>query len=92
MYRKDLIPLLLGHPRTVHELSHLLEEKITDMDQDLKHLLKSLKHMPYHAVIEPAKCKDCGFVFHHEKLHKPGKCPRCKGTWISDPQISIEQA
>jgi predicted Zn-ribbon and HTH transcriptional regulator len=24
-------------------------------------------------------------------LHKPGKCPRCSSTWISEPMISIEE-
>jgi len=91
MYRKDLIPLLLEHPRSVAELSYLLDETHKEMEQDLHHFLKSLKWMPYYAVIEPAKCRHCGFVFHHDKLHKPGKCPQCKGTWISEPKIRIEE-
>lgn len=24
-------------------------------------------------------------------LHKPNKCPRCKGTWISETRIAIEE-
>ncbi len=91
MFRKDLIPLLLEHPRSVNELAYLLDETHKEMEQDLHHFLKSLKRMPYHTVIEPAQCRHCGFVFHHDKLGKPGKCPQCKGTWISEPQISIEQ-
>lgn len=91
MYRRDLIPLLMAHPRSVTELSHLLDESPKDVEQDLHHFLKSLKRMPYHVVIEPAKCRHCSFVFHHNKLRKPGKCPQCKGTWISEPHISIEQ-
>ena len=90
MYRKDLISILLGQPRNVAELAYLLGEVPKDVEQDLQHLLKSLKRMPYHAVIKPAKCRQCGFVFHHDKLRKPGKCPQCKGTWISEPRIGIE--
>jgi predicted Zn-ribbon and HTH transcriptional regulator len=51
----------------------------------------SLKKMPYRAIIKPAKCKKCGFVFHKDKLHKPGKCPMCHSTWISESLISIEE-
>jgi hypothetical protein len=54
-------------------------------------LLKSMKRMPYRAVIEPAVCRQCGFRFHHDKLHKPSRCPQCKSNWISDPLISIEE-
>ncbi len=91
MSRKDLIPILLEHPRSVSELAQLPDETPKEMEQDLLHFIKSLKRMPYHAVIEPAKCRHCDFVFHHDKLHKPGKWPQCKGTWISEPQFSIEQ-
>lgn len=91
MYRKGLIPMLLGQPHSIGELARLLDETPKDLEQDLIHFFKTLKHLPYHAVVEPAKCRHCGFVFHRDKLHKPGKCPQCKGTWISEPRISIEQ-
>ena len=42
-------------------------------------------------MIKPASCRKCGFVFDDHKLRKPGKCPRFKGTWISDPLISLEE-
>lgn len=91
MYRKDFITILLDQPRTVTELVVLLGAAPRDVEQDLQHFLKSLKHMPYHPVIEPAKCRRCGFVFQQRKLRKPGKCPQCKGTWISEPRIAIEE-
>jgi predicted Zn-ribbon and HTH transcriptional regulator len=31
------------------------------------------------------------FHFHKNKLHKPGKCPRYNGTWISESLINIEE-
>jgi hypothetical protein len=92
MYRRDLLSILLGRPRTVSELAVLLDAAPKDVEQDLQHFLKSLKHLPYHAVIEVAKCRHCGFVFRHDKLRKPGKCPQCKRTWISEPRIGIERS
>lgn len=91
MFRKDLIELLQHHPATLHELSDLLEEPVKDVESDLQHLLRSLHHLPYRAIITPAHCNKCQFVFGKEKLHKPSKCPRCKGTWISEPRIAIEE-
>ncbi|MGD8618315.1 MAG: transcriptional regulator [Gammaproteobacteria bacterium] len=91
MFRKDLIGILHDRPASLHELALLLGVRPQELEGDLHHLLKSLKNMPYHAIITPASCRKCGFVFHDDKLHKPGKCPRCHGTWISDPVICIEE-
>ena len=90
MYRKDLIGLLHDQPASLNELALQLGVRQKVVEDDLHHLIKSLRHMPYHIKISPATCRKCGFVFQKDKLHKPGKCPRCTGTWISDPLISIE--
>ena len=91
MYRKELISILQNHPTSLHELAQLLEERPKDVEDDLHHLIKSLRNMSYHAVITPATCKKCGFVFHKDKLHKPGKRPRCHDTSINEPLIRIEE-
>jgi predicted Zn-ribbon and HTH transcriptional regulator len=83
--------MLHDQPASLHELALLLGVHPKEVEDDLHHLIKSLKNMPYHAIIIPATCRKCGFVFHKDKLHKPGKCPACKGTWISEPLISIEE-
>ena len=92
MYRKELLEMLHDRPASVHELALLLDMRAGELEDDLQHLLRSLKNLPYRAIITPACCKKCGFVFHRNKLHKPGKCPRCHGTWISDPLVSIEES
>ncbi|MGD9164820.1 MAG: hypothetical protein PVF13_08685 [Chromatiales bacterium] len=69
MFRKDLIDLLQHHPATLRELSEQLEEPVKDMESDLRHLLKTLRHLPYRAVVTPARCNKCNFVFHKDKLH-----------------------
>jgi len=91
MFRKDLIELLRQQPASLHELARLLEIRPRELEDDLQHLLRSLKNQPCRAIITPATCRKCGFVFDRNKLHKPGKCPRCHGTWISDPLIGIEE-
>jgi predicted Zn-ribbon and HTH transcriptional regulator len=91
MYRKGLITMLQNCPTSVHELALRLGIGQKEVEDDLHHLIKSLRNMPYQAVIEPATCRKCGFVFQSDKLRKPGKCPQCKGSWISEPLISIEE-
>jgi predicted Zn-ribbon and HTH transcriptional regulator len=89
MFRKDLIPMLLDRPLTVTEISRATEQPGRDTVEDLEHLLQSLKHTEYKAVIQPATCRKCGFEFGVDKLRKPSRCPECKGTWLTEPRISL---
>jgi predicted Zn-ribbon and HTH transcriptional regulator len=91
VFRKDLIAILKERPMSLHELALLLDSSPRDLEDDLQHLFRSLRTDPLCPVIRPASCRRCGFVFDEHKLHKPSKCPRCKGTWISDPLIAVEE-
>ena len=74
---------------TVSEISRFVEQSGKDTLSDLEHLLQSIKHTEYKAVIEVATCKKCGFEFSSDKLRKPSKCPNCKSTWVTEPRISL---
>jgi hypothetical protein len=89
MFRKDLIPLLLNKPHSVTQIARQVGEPPKDVESDLVHLLKSLKHTAYMAVITPAACRKCGFEFGPEKLRKPSKCPECQSTWLSEAMIEL---
>jgi predicted Zn-ribbon and HTH transcriptional regulator len=89
MFRKDLIPMLLNNPMSAKEIARSVLQKDKDTLEDLEHLIRSLKHTEYKAVIQPATCKKCGFEFGPEKLGKPSRCPKCKSTWIQEARISI---
>lgn len=91
MFRKDLIPMLLEHPMTVREISKFVDQTGKDTTEDLEHLLQSLKHTEFVPIIEPATCRKCGFEFGAEKLRKPSKCPKCKGTWLTEPRIQLRR-
>ena len=90
MFRKNLIEMLLGNPMTVSQIARLVDESPSGIADDLNHLLRSLKHTEYKAVVEPARCRACGFEFTEKKLTKPSKCPECKSTWVQEPKIGIE--
>ena len=89
VFRKDLIPLLLDNALSVAQIARLVGEAPRDIEADLLHLLKSLKHTDYIAVIEPARCRKCGFEFDDSRLAKPSKCPHCRSTWILEPRVSL---
>jgi len=89
VFRKNLIPLLLENPLSLTQIARLVDERPKDVEADLQHLLKSLKHGDYSVVVSPASCRKCGFEFSKEKLHKPSKCPECHGTWLTEPLIHL---
>lgn len=89
MFRKDLIGLLLDRSVTVSELAEQLAQPPRDVEADLEHLRRSLRGSPLHVAVVPARCRKCGFAFRADKLRKPGKCPRCRATWIVEPRIGI---
>jgi predicted Zn-ribbon and HTH transcriptional regulator len=89
MFRKTLIPLLLDNPLSITQIARLSAESPKDIESDVQHFLKSLKHTEYLAVITPAECRKCGFEFGTGKLHKPSKCPECQSTWLVEPTIQV---
>ncbi len=59
-----------------------------EVENDLKHIVQSLRNQPFELVVVPAKCRKCGFVFAEDRYRKPSKCPECRGTWVTEAQIS----
>ena len=82
--------MLRDGPLTVSELARQLDMSARDVADDLAHLERSLRRAGAALEVEPARCRKCGFRFAKEKLRKPGKCPACRGTWITEPRISLD--
>ena len=91
MYRKELISLLEDTKMGLVEIARLLDAAPRNVEDDLRHLQKSLRHSEYRLLVTPARCRKCGVEFHKDMLHKPGKCPRCHETWIQEPLLTIER-
>jgi predicted Zn-ribbon and HTH transcriptional regulator len=90
VFRRQLMDMISGTPRSVSSIARELGLKRADVEEDFQHLIRSA-HAAGHTVrIEPARCRTCGFMFDERKLAKPGKCPACRGTRILEAQISID--
>jgi len=63
-----------------------------DVEDALRHMLRSARAAGHRIVVLPARCRSCGFTFDEDKLTKPGKCPSCRGSRIFEPQISLDRA
>ena len=88
--RRDLVKILLAQPRSVSSIARELGLDRRDVEEDLRHAIRSAEAAGHTIVVEPARCKQCGFVFGEDRLAKPGKCPECKGSRIFEAQIRIE--
>lgn len=86
-FRRQLIELLAREPRSVSSLARELGLTRGDVEDDLRHALQSARTAGYRIEILPARCKACDFVFGDDKLHKPSRCPACKGTRLLEPMI-----
>jgi transcriptional regulator len=90
--RKELLERIAGEPRSVSSLARDLRLKRGDVEEELRHVLRSAEAAGYRVDILPARCRSCGFTFDVRKLSKPGKCPQCRGSRIFEPQIALHQS
>lgn len=88
-FRRQLIELLSREPRSVSSLARELGLTRGDVEDDLRHALRSAVAAGYRIEILPARCKACGFTFSDDKLSKPGRCPACKGSRLLEPMIRV---
>ena len=87
--RKDLLTLLTDQPRSVSWLAR--EQGLTraDVEDDLRHAIRSARAAGHEIDILPARCRTCGFTFGEDRLAKPGKCPACRGTRLFEAQVRV---
>ena len=88
--RRELIDLLSREPRSVSSIAREMGLGRGDVEEDLRHALRSATAQGHSVTVLPARCKDCGFMFDEQRLTKPGRCPSCKGSRIFEPQIHLE--
>lgn len=89
MYRRHLVQMLLNEPMSVSEIARQAGVLPAEVEQDLRHLVKSLRHGEHELLVIPAECRKCAFEFSQEKFRKPSKCPECRSTWINEPMIEV---
>jgi hypothetical protein len=87
--RRQLIDLLSHEPRSISSIAREMGFGRGDVEEDLRHALRSAVVAGYRIDVIPARCKNCGFVFSEERLTKPGRCPSCKGSRLFEPQIRL---
>lgn len=90
--RQEMIALLSGEKNGAKSISKILRISEKEVYGHLEHIARSMKSRGAKLRITPACCLECGFTFEsRNRFTSPGKCPRCKGEHIRDPQYAIER-
>lgn len=90
--RQQIVQLLEGSELSFEELRRELAVPARALEDDLRHVEKSLRRGHARLRIEPARCLACGFVFRDRAprhFHAPGRCPQCRSERITQPRFSI---
>ena len=87
--RKQLLDVLSREPQSVSRLALDTGLSRADVEDALRHMIRSARAAGHRIVVVPARCRSCGFTFDEDKLTKPGKCPACRNSRIFEPQIAV---
>ena len=89
--RKEIISILSEHECSLRQISQILRIKEKDVLHHLEHIKKTVSARKNKLIILPATCLECDYIFKdRKKLHKPGRCPRCKKERITEPRYYIK--
>ena len=88
--RQAIRRFLVAAPHTAHELSALVHLPEKEIVPHLEHLARSLCGAGERLAIEPARCRDCEYVFRdRRRLGRPSACPRCRSQHLSAPVFRV---
>ncbi len=90
--RQLIQAFLEGDPATIREISQGVGASEKDVIGHMEHLTRSLPRRNSELVVAPAECEACGFVFRkRSRLRRPGRCPLCRSTSITEPLFCIRE-
>jgi predicted Zn-ribbon and HTH transcriptional regulator len=70
-------------------LRHDLGLTVKVLEEDLRHIDRSVRVGGQRLIVTPARCDACGFHFKSTAPHPPGRCPSCRERRISGPWLRI---
>ena len=88
--RRRILALLRSRQMSARELSQSLGIEEKEVYSHLDHVHRSAVPLGLRLQIRPSQCLKCGFVFKDRaRFTPPGRCPRCKGTYLQKPAFRI---
>jgi len=90
--RQELTQLLSEREYSFEELRHELQSGVRELEEDLRHVDRSLRGDRRRLWIEPPRCSACGFAFGKrvpKRFHTPSRCPLCKSERIFPARLRV---
>lgn len=79
---------------TAEEIARSVGEDLSPSEvyAHIAHIAKTVRRAfggrAYIAIKYPV-CLKCGYVIRVSKPKKPSRCPRCRSTWVSEPEFAF---
>jgi predicted Zn-ribbon and HTH transcriptional regulator len=88
--RQEIIRLLEDSELGTRDLSRMLGIREKEVILHLPHVAKSINAQGRRLQVSASVCRQCGYVFKdRRRFSRPGRCPRCKSTYIEAPYFKI---
>ena len=87
--RQEIVERLRTEEWAFDDLRHDLGLTVRVLEEDLKHIQKSVLTAGDRFQLRSASCVGCGFEFTANALHPPGRCPSCRDRQIDGPWLKI---
>ena len=91
--RQEIVQRLGEGEWSFEGLRQALQVSVRTLEDDLRHVERSVRRGPRKLRVAPARCADCGFVFRGREpkhWHPPSRCPRCRSEQILEARLRLE--
>lgn len=89
--RQSMLDLLEKRDLSAREISQMLGVSEKDIPKHLEHIAKTARQQNRRIKVLPFACLDCGYVFRNrKKFTRPGRCPKCRGSYLEPPRFVLE--
>lgn len=88
--RRQIAALLARRQADAKDISRQVGIPEKAVWDHLVHIERSCRRGAASLEVQPAACRDCGFVFaKRQRLQTPSRCPRCHSEAIEPPRFSL---
>jgi len=87
--RQEIVDLLRAGRWTPDELRREFGLTVKVLEEDLRHVERSVRATGRRLRVEPPHCADCGFRLRSTALHPPGRCPKCHSHRVRGPWLEV---
>ena len=87
--RQKIVELLNAEEWAFDDLRHDLGLTVRVLEEDLRHIDRSVRAAGSRLELRSAHCEACEFVFKSTAFHPPGRCPSCRDRRIAGPWLKV---